>query len=102
MRAGSYKQQQEIVESLLDIVNKLTISTHGKYTLIPTEASRFNLCYDVTNASKDGSFKRYILLNDVSRRIVYYALISYLRMGIIEGVFVHDNNESKAVHNTRA
>lgn len=91
-----------MIESLLDIVNKLTISTHGKYTLITTEASRFNLCYDVTNASKDGSFKRYILLNDVSRRIVYYALMAYLRMGIIEGVFVHDNNESKAVHNPRA
>lgn len=102
MRAGSYKKQQEMVESLLETVNKLTISIHGKYTLVPTEASRFNLCYDVTNASKYGSFKRYILLNDVSRRIVYYTLLGYLRMGIIEGVFVHDNNESKAVHNSRA
>ena len=102
MRAGSYKQQQEMVESLLETVNKLTISMHGKYTLVPTEASRFNLCYDVTNASKDGSFKRYILLNDVSRRIIYYALIAYLRMGIIEGVFIHDNHESKAMHDSRA
>lgn len=83
-----------MVESLLDIVNKLTISTHGKYTLIPTEPSRYNLCYDVDNGSKYGSFKRYIILNDVSRRIVYYALLAYLRMGIIEGVFIHDNDES--------
>nr|DAR47507.1 MAG TPA: hypothetical protein [Caudoviricetes sp.] len=79
-----------MIESLLDIVNKLTISTHGKYVVVTTEASRFNLCYDVDNGSKYGSFKRYIILNDVSRRIVYYALMTYLRMGIIEGVFEHD------------
>lgn len=89
MRAGSYKQQAEMIESLLEIVNKLTI-THGKYVVVTTEASRFNLCYDVDNGSKYGSFKRYIILNDVSRRIVYYALMTYLRMGIIEGVFEHD------------
>ena len=94
MTSGRYKKQQEMVESLLDAVNKLTISIHGKYTLIPTAPSIYNLCYDVDNGSKDGSFKRYIILNGVSRRIVYCALIGYLRMGIVEGVFIHDNSES--------
>lgn len=94
MTSGRYKKQQEMVESLLDTVNKLTISIHGKYTLIPTAPSIYNLCYDVDNGSKDGSFKRYIILNGVSRRIVYCALIGYLRMGIVEGVFIHDNSES--------
>lgn len=94
MTSGRYKKQQEMVESLLDTVNKLTISIHGKYTLIPTAPSTYNLCYDVDNGSKDGEFKRYIILNGVSRRIVYCALIGYLRMGIVEGVFVHDYNES--------
>ena len=89
-----------MIESLLEIVNKLTISTHGKYSVVTTEASRFNLCYDVDNGSKYGSFKRYIILNDVSRRIVYYALMTYLRMGIIEGVFFHDNNESQELHDS--
>lgn len=94
MTSGFYKKQQEMVESLLDTVNKLTISIHGKYTLIPTAPSIYNLCYDVDNGSKDGKFKRYIILNGVSRRIVYCTLIGYLRMGIVEGVFVHDYNES--------
>ena len=94
MRRGHYEKQQEMVESFLDIVNKLTISAHGKYTLIPTGPNIYNLCYDVDNGSKDGEFKRYIILNGVSRRIVYCALIGYLRMGIVEGVFVHDNSES--------
>ena len=94
MTSGRYKKQQEMVESFLDIVNKLTISTHGKYTLIPTAPSIYNLCYDVDNGSKNGSFKRYIILNGVSRRVLYYTLIGYLRMGIVEGVFVHDNSES--------
>ena len=94
MTSGRYKKQQEMVESLLDTVNKLTISMHGKYTLIPTAPSIYNLCYDVDNGSKDGKFKRYIILNGVSRRIVYCALIGYLRMGIVEGVFIHDYNES--------
>ena len=94
MTSGRYKKQQEMVESLLDTVNKLTISKHGKYTLIPTAPSIYNLCYDVDNGSKDGEFKRYIILNGVSRRIVYCALIGYLRMGIVEGVFIHDNSES--------
>lgn len=94
MTSGFYKKQQEMVESLLDTVNKLTISIHGKYTLIPTSPNIYNLCYDVDNGSKDGSFKRYIILNGVSRRIVYCALIGYLRMGIIERVFIHDNSES--------
>lgn len=94
MTSGFYKKQQEMVESLLDTVNKLTISIHGKYTLIQTAPSIYNLCYDVDNGSKDGAFKRYIILNGVSRRIVYCALIGYLRMGIVEGVFVHDYNES--------
>lgn len=94
MTSGYYKKQQEMVESLLDTVNKLTISIHGKYTLIPTAPSIYNLCYDVDNGSKNGSFKRYIILNGVSRRIVYCALIGYLRMGIVEGVFFHDNSES--------
>ena len=94
MTSGRYKKQQEMVESLLDTVNKLTISIHGKYTLIPTDPSTYNLCYDVDNESKDGTFKRYIILNGVSRRILYYTLIGYLRMGIVEGVFVHDYNES--------
>lgn len=93
MITGGYKKQQEMVENLLDTVNKLTISIHGKYTLIPTGPSNYNLCYDVDNGSKYGAFKRYIILNDVSRRIVYYALLGYLRMGIIEGVFIHDNDE---------
>ena len=88
------KKQQEMVESLLDTVNKLTISIHGKYTLIPTSPSICNLCYDVDNGSKDGAFKRYIILNNVSMRIVYYTLIGYLRMGIVEGVFIHDNSKS--------
>lgn len=100
MRAGSYKQQQEMVESLLDIVNKLSISSKGQYTLITTEPSRYNLCYDVTNADGYGAFKRYIILNDVSRRIIYYALLAYLRLGIIEGIFVHDNNESQELHDS--
>ena len=94
MTSGRYKKQQEMVESLLDTVNKLTISIHGKYTLIPTAPSIYNLCYDVDNGSKNGSFKRYVILNNVSRRILYYALVGYLRMGIIEGVFIHDNSES--------
>ena len=83
-----------MVESLLDTVNKLTISIHGKYTLIPTSPSICNLYYDVDNGSKDGALKRYIVLNNVSMRIVYYTLIGYLRIGIVEGVFVHDYNES--------
>ena len=94
MTSRYYKKQQEMVESLLDTVNKLTISIHGKYTLIPTAPSIYNLCYDVDNGSKDGKFKRYIILNGVSRRIVYCTLIGYLRMGIVEGVFIHDYNES--------
>lgn len=94
MTSRYYKKQQEMVESLLDTVNKLTISIHGKYTLIPTAPSIYNLCYDVDNGAKDGKFKRYIILNGVSRRIVYCTLIGYLRMGIVEGVFVHDYNES--------
>ena len=94
MTRGRYKKQQEMVESLLDTVNRLTISIHGKYTLVPTSPSNYNLCYDVDNGSKDGEFKRYIILNGVSRRIVYCALIGYLRMGIVEGVFIHDNSES--------
>lgn len=94
MTSGRYKKQQEMVESFLDIVNKLTISTHGKYTMIPTGPNIYNLCYDVDNGSKNGSFKRYIILNGVSRRVLYYTLIGYLRMGIVEGVFIHDNNES--------
>ena len=94
MTSGRYKKQQEMVESLLDTVNRLTISIHGKYTLVPTSPSIYNLCYDVDNGSKDGSFKRYIILNGVSRRILYYTLIGYLRMGIVEGVFIHDNSKS--------
>lgn len=94
MTSGRYKKQQEMVESLLDTVNKLTISIHGKYTLVPTSPSIYNLCYDVDNGSKDGAFKRYVILNNVSRRILYYALVGYLRMGIVEGVFVHDYDES--------
>lgn len=94
MTSRYYKKQQEMVESLLDTVNKLTISINGKYTLIPTAPSIYNLCYDVDTGSKDGEFKRYIILNGVSRRIVYCALIGYLRMGIVEGVFVHDYTES--------
>ena len=94
MTRGRYKKQQEMVESLLDTVNRLTISMHGKYTLVTTSPSNYNLCYDVDNGSKDGEFKRYIILNGVSRRIVYCALIGYLRMGIVEGVFIHDNAES--------
>lgn len=94
MTSGFYKKQQEMVESLLDTVNKLTISIHGKYTLIPTGPNIYNLCYDVDNVSRDGEIKRYIILNGVSRRIVYCALIGYLRMGIVEGVFVHDYTES--------
>lgn len=94
MTSGFYKKQQEMVESLLDTVNKLTISINGKYTLITTGPNIYNLCYDVDDGSKDGEFKRYIILNGVSRRIVYCALIGYLRMGIVEGVFVHDYNES--------
>ena len=94
MTRGRYKKQQEMVESLLDTANRLTISIHGKYTLVPTSPSNYNLCYDVDNGSKDGAFKRYIILNGVSRRIVYCALIGYLRMGIVEGVFIHDNSES--------
>lgn len=94
MRRGHYKKQQEMVESFLDIVNKLTISVHGKYTLITTGPDIYDLCYDVDNGSKDGSFKRYIILNGVSMRILYYTLIGYLRMGIVEGVFIHDYNES--------
>lgn len=94
MRAGRYEKQQEMVESLLDTVNKLTISIHGKYTLDPASQSNYNLCYDVDNGSEDGSFKRYIILNNVSMRIIYYTLIGYLRMGIVEGVFIHDYDES--------
>ena len=94
MTRGRYKKQQEMVESLLDTVNKLTISIHGKYTLIPTGPNIYNLCYDVDNGSKNSSFKRYIILNGVSMRTLYYTLIGYLRMGIVEGVFIHDNNES--------
>ena len=94
MTSGRYKKQQEMVESLLDTVNRLTISIHGKYTLVQTSPSIYNLCYDVDNGSKNGSFKRYIILNGVSRRILYYTLIGYLRMGIVEGVFIHDYNES--------
>ena len=94
MTSGRYKKQQEMVESLLDTVNRLTISIHGKYTLVQTSPSIYNLCYDVDNGSKNGSFKRHIILNGVSRRILYYTLIGYLRMGIVEGVFIHDNSES--------
>ena len=94
MTSGFYKKQQEMIESLLDTVNRLTISIHGKYTLIPTGPNIYNLCYDVDNGSEDGSFKRYVILNNVSRRILYYALVGYLRMGIVEGVFIHDNSES--------
>ena len=94
MTSGFYKKQQEMVESFLDIVNKLTISAHGKYTMITTGPNIYDLCYDVDNGSKDGEFKRYIILNGVSRRIIYCALIGYLRMGIVEGVFVHDYTES--------
>ena len=94
MTRGYYKKQHEMVESFLDIVNKLTIYTHGKYTLITTGPNIYDLCYDVDNESKNGSFKRYIILNGVSERIIYYTLIGYLRMGIVEGVFVHDYNES--------
>lgn len=94
MTSGFYKKQQEMIESLLDTVNRLTISIHGKYTLIPTAPNIYNLCYDVDTGPKDVAFKRYIILNGVSRRIVYCALIGYLRMGIVEGVFVHDNSES--------
>ena len=94
MTSGRYKKQQEMVESLLDTVNKLTIYIHGKYTLIPTGPNIYNLCYDVDNGSEDGAFKRYVILNNVSRRILYYALVGYLRMGIVEGVFIHDNAES--------
>ena len=94
MERERYKKQKEMVESFLDIVNKLTISAHGKYTIITTGPNIYDLCYDVDNGSKNGSFKRYIILNGVSRRIVYCALIGYLRMGIVEGVFVHDNSES--------
>ena len=89
-----YKKQQEMVESFLDIVNKLTISAHGKYTIVTTGPNIYDLCYDVDNGSKNGSFKRYIILNGVSMRIIYYTLIAYLRMGIVEGVFIHDNAES--------
>ena len=92
MTSGRYKKQQEMVESFLDIVNKLTISKHGKYALITVGPNIYNLCYDVDNGSKDGSFKRYIILNGVSRRVLYYTLIGYLRMGIVEWVFVHDYN----------
>ena len=94
MTSGRYKKQQEMVESLLDTVNRLAISVHGKYTLVPTSPSIYNLCYDVDNGSKDGSFKRYIIINGVSRRILYYTLIGYLRMGIVDGVFIHDNSKS--------
>ena len=94
MRRVRYEKQHEMVESFLDIVNKLTISAHGKYTLITTGPNIYDLCYDVDNGSKDGSFKRYIILNGVSMRILYYTLIGYLRMGIVEGVFIHDYDES--------
>ena len=94
MKSERYKKQQEMVESLLDIVNKLTISAHGKYTMITTGPYIYDLCYDVDNGSKDGSFKRYIILNGVPMRIIYYTLIGYLRMGIVEGVFIHDYDES--------
>ena len=94
MTSGFYKKQQEMVESLLDTVNKLTISIHGKYTLVPTSPSNYNLCYDVDNGSEDGAFKRYIILIYVSRRILIYVLVWCLRMGIVEGVFIHDNAES--------
>ena len=94
MTSGFYKKQQEMVESLLDIVNMLTMSGHGRYTLMSTGPNIYDLCYDVDNGSKDGSFKRYIILNGVSMRIIYYTLIGYLRMGIVEGVFIHDYNES--------
>lgn len=94
MRSRRYEKQQEMVESFLDIVNNLTISAHGKYTLITTGPYIYDLCYDVDNGSKNGSFKRYIILKGVPMRILYYTLIAYLRMGIVEGVFVHDYNES--------
>ena len=94
MTRGRYKKQQEMVESLLDTVNKLTISIHGKYALIPTGPNIYNLCYDVDNGSQDGAFKRYVILNNVSRRLLYSAPAGYLRMGIVEGVFIHDNAES--------
>lgn len=94
MRRGSYEKQQEMVEGLLNTVNRLTISIHGKYTLVPASQSNYNLCYDVYNGSEDGAFKRYIILNNVSMRIIYYTLIGYLRIGIVEGVFVHDYDES--------
>ena len=94
MERERYKKQKEMVESFLSIVNKLTIYTHGKYTLITTGPNIYDLCYDVYNGSKNGSFKRYIILNGVSMRILYYTIIGYLRMGIVEGVFIHDYNES--------
>lgn len=94
MKRERYKKQQEMVESLLDTVNRLTIYTHGKYTMITTGPDIYDLCYDLDNGSKNGSFKRYIILNGVSMRIIYYTLIGYLRMGIVEGVFIHDYNES--------
>ena len=94
MERERYKKQKEMVESFLDIVNKLTISAHGKYTIITTSPDIYDLCYDVDNGSEDGAFKRYVILNNVSRRILYYALVGYLRMGIVEGVFIHDYNES--------
>lgn len=94
MANGRYKKQQEMVESLLGTVNRMTISKHCKYTLVPASTRTYNLCYDVDNGSKNGSFKRYIILNGVSRRTLYYTLIGYLRMGIVEGVFVHDYTKS--------
>ena len=44
MERERYKKQKEMVESFLDIVNKLTISAHGKYTIITTGPNIYDLC----------------------------------------------------------
>lgn len=90
MLAGNYKRQQEEVESLVQVVNNLSSAVHGVYSLIPAQVSTYNLCFDILNPEDNTVVKRHIILNNVSRRIIYYALVSYLRMGIIEGVFEHD------------
>ena len=91
MLAGEYKRQQEEVESLVQVVNNLSAAVeHGVYSLIPAQVSTYNLCFDILNPEDNTVVKRHIILNNVSRRIIYYALVSYLRMGIIEGVFEHD------------
>lgn len=90
MIAGEYKRQQEEVESLLQVINNLSAAVHGVYTLIPAQTSTYNLCFDIINPVDNTVAKRHIILNNVSRRIIYYALVNYLRMGIIEGFFEHD------------